>query len=327
MQLYTYKILKASSLLILVVFLFSCKEVFEEDLSDKCVTIILPQNNTKTPYRNTHFKWEVVEDATNYTLEIVRPTFSGIQYFDVDSTFSNNEIYVNLNPGNYEWRVKANNNASSTAFTKPYKLTIDTSSDLGFQNVVLTSPSSGLETNQMSHLFTWNDIIEADDYDFELKSGTSWSTGTLVFSSYNYGSNSIQVNNLDEGEYLWRVRAKNSIPSLTSYTQSPFYIDTTSPNTPVLVSPANNASISDTSTFTFSWTNPADVGVYRSGITTIIEISTDSAFSLPTTIQSSSSSKQHQINTAGTYYWRAYTEDAAGNESYYYSIDRKLIIF
>ena len=31
------------------------------------------------------------------------------------------------------------------------------------------------------------------------------------------------------------------------------------------------------------------------------QISTDSAFSLPTTIQSSSSSMQHQINTAGTY--------------------------
>ena len=77
----TSKTLKIASLFFIVISLISCKEIFEEDLSMQNVSIIIPQNNTVDSIRNIHFKWNELEDATSYTLEIVSPSFSNINYF------------------------------------------------------------------------------------------------------------------------------------------------------------------------------------------------------------------------------------------------------
>lgn len=330
MQPSTFRISKIASLFVLLITLVSCKEVFEQDLSDQSISIILPQNNTVTPIRNVHFKWKELQDATSYTLEVVSPSFSNIYYFDVDSTFSANEIFLNLVPGNYQWRVRANNNASKTDFSLPYNLKIDTSSNLTGQVVILNSPANNTVSNSISSVFSWNAMSVADDYDFVLKEGSNFNTGTVVSSNYNTTSTSFTVNNLQEKEYVWGVRAKNNIPSLTNYTTRAFYVDTTHPLAPSLALPANNSLVADTTSIQFTWLNPTDIGgAYKSTVTSVIEIATDSLFTLPLhhTINSNSTSTTYTFNSVGVYYWRMYTKDAANNESYYNSTVRKITTF
>ena len=330
MQPSIYRTLKTASLFVLIVAFISCKEVFEQDLTNQNVTVIIPQNNTVTPIRNVHFKWKELEDATSYTIEVVSPSFSNILNFDVDSTFSENEIFLNLTPGDYQWRVRGNNSGTKTDFSLPYNLQIDTSSDLTGQVVVLSSPSNNAISNSISAVFSWNLIAEADDYDFVLKEGTDFNTGTTVLSDFNTTNSSYTASTLSEKEYIWGVRAKNSIPSITNYTTHRFNVDTTHPLAPTLSLPVDNSIVADTATIQFTWLNPADVGgTYKSAVTSVIEISTDSLFTLPLhhTINSTSSNTTYTFNSVGVFYWRMYTKDAANNESRFNSTTRKITTF
>jgi hypothetical protein len=328
MQPFTFKTLKIISLLFIVISLVSCKEVFEKDLSMQNISILIPQNNTVTSIRNVHFKWNKLEDATSYTLEIVSPSFSNIYYFDVDSTFPNNEIFIDLKIGVYQWRVRANNNATKTDFTLPSNFTIDSSSDLTRQSVVLTSPINGFISDRLSLNFMWNLMSFADDYDFELREGTDFTSGSPVASNYNILTTSSLVNTLQEKKYIWGVRAKNTT-SLSSYKTRSFFVDTTHPIVPTLRTPVNNIVVADSSTINFSWINPTDIGgSYKSNITSIIEIATDSLFGTIThTINSTSSNENYIFNSVGTYFWRMYSKDDASNESYFNSPIRKITIF
>ena len=310
-----------------VVLLVNCKEVFEKDLSDQSVNLIIPQNNTITPNRNVHFKWSEIEGATSYTLQIVSPSFSNIQYFDIDSSVESTEIFINLVPGNYEWKLRANNYSSRTDFSLPYKLTIDTSSDLQNHNIVLINPSANTATNSTSMSFSWATILEADNYDFILKKGNDWNSGIIFNSQYDLTVTNSSVTSLDEGEYIWGVRAKNSVPSLTLYSQRSLFVDTTSPPTLATILPAHNATIPDSTTFSFTWSVPSDIGIYKSNRTHIVEYSTDSTFATSDTLQSSTNSVSHVFNVSGNYFWRMYSIDDATNVSPTYSLINKLIIF
>lgn len=310
-----------------IVLLVNCKEVFEEDLSGRNVSLITPQNNSITPDRNVHFKWNELEGATSYTLQVVSPSFSSIQYFDIDSTMETTEIFLNLVPGNYEWKLRANNYSSRTDFSLPYKLTIDTSSDLQNHSIILNSPSANAVTNSTTMNFSWGTILEADNYDFILKKGSGWNSGVDFNLLYDITVTNNSVINLEEGKYIWGVRAKNSVPSLTIYSKRNLYIDTTAPPSLTTISPIHNANIADSTSFVFTWSTPADGGTYKSNRTHIVEYSTDSTFATLDTLQSSTNSVSHIFNVSGNYFWRMYSIDDATNVSPTYSLTNKLFIF
>lgn len=319
MQKYIYSLFLNSRFLILVLIiassLQSCKDFIEEDITNQKVNLIIPQNNYTTPNRTIQFKWDEIDGASDYSIQIVSPSFSNIISFTVDSIVSNSTVYFNLTPGEYEWRVKANNYNSSTLYSLPYKLTIDTSSDLVNQSVMLTSPTNGFVSNLITQIFSWQAIDVADDYDFILKLGNDFNTGTTILSSYDMTSNQYTTNSLNEGEYVWGVRAKNGIPSLTSYSTFDFYIDTTKPQQVNLVSPANNYSDNDSTSISFSWNRPSDIGIYQSNITDIFEVYSDSLITLYDTLMTSGANTSYTFNQTGTYFWRVISKDEATNES------------
>src|SRR5688572_12340162 len=127
--------MKTKSILPLVLlgaFLSSCEDFFEPNLEKKDVVIIAPANGTVSSSFTQTFWWEELKGAEEYTLQIVKPTFSSVQQLILDTNVNGTKFYYTLQPGVYQWRLRAINNSSETDFVT-YNLEIDSTLNLSGQ--------------------------------------------------------------------------------------------------------------------------------------------------------------------------------------------------
>jgi hypothetical protein len=309
----------AVMLFVLTITFSSCKDVFEEDLAKKTVTINSPQNGLQTTNSTEIFWWEPVEGAIKYNLQIVSPTFLNTQKLVLDTNVTVCKFEFTLTPGLYEWRVKAFNSSSYTPFVT-YSLQVDSTANLSNQQIVLISPGSSFVTNHTSVKFSWYSLYNADDYRFELRT-SDWN-GSLAINPIITTYDTLTLT-LEEGTYAWGVQAHN-ITSNSPFSTRVITIDLTDPNTPLLNYPANNITVNDSiltaSTIIFGWFRGVNTG---SAIHDSLYIATDSLFSTifdSTVLTDTTYSKP--FTTAGSYFWKIRSYDIAGNKSSY-SVTRK----
>ena len=298
-------------ILLMSLYLISCKDIFEDDLSNLNVTLIAPADSVTIANPDITFLWDEVSGANQYQIQIVKPDFVQIQEVVVDSTISECKFTYTLIPGAYEWRVKALNTSSETQYAFGAFL-VDTSVIITGQNVNLLSPGDNNALNNISIDFLWSELSNANDYRFEIRRN-SWN-GVTVYGPEITTDNNITVN-LNEGTYVWGVQAQNDYSS-TTFSVWTLTIDTTKPLPPVVIYPLNNNTVYDStlvsSTITFSWNRVTDIGSSRSDS---IIISTDSLLRYGRLVETVAvnSSYSFQLQNAGTYYWRLRPLDAAGN--------------
>ena len=102
-----------------------CKEVFQPSLDHKNVTLVAPGNNIPVDSGIQTFYWQPVDTgAINYELVIVSPRFDSAAFLAADTTINTNKIFLSLNPGAYQWKVRAFNSVSSTVFSAPWTVII-----------------------------------------------------------------------------------------------------------------------------------------------------------------------------------------------------------
>jgi len=101
----------------LVICIGGCSSFFEEDLSIYRVKILAPADGISTVGDNITFWWDYVNGATNYEFQLVNPKFDNVYRVVQDSILSGNKIIVDLDPGTYQWRVRAYNESSSSPFS------------------------------------------------------------------------------------------------------------------------------------------------------------------------------------------------------------------
>ena len=307
----------------------SCNVIFEEDITDKTVEVIIPSNNDTISSNQVHFKWNELYGATFYNLQIVQPSFDDISTFVLDSNISELEFYYPLNPGEYEFQIRGENAAYKSMFSGPFRIVIDSVSDLSSSVVPLLSPTDDYYSNATNFSYSWLQVFSADYYEFQLRSGNDFeSSSTILYSATDIYSTSYSTPDglyPTEGEYAWGVKAHNTTSS-TDFSGYTIFIDRTNPNDPLASSPAHGSSFADT--VVMKWDAGVDPGTINSPITAYIEIGADTLFtSLLTTYEvSDADSVQHVFTSIGTYWWRVYLEDEAGNISDYYSEHRKVVI-
>ena len=103
--------------LIANIFLLSCSQLLEVDLSYEDVEI-LGTNEMIFPTTDVQFLWEPVFGADNYSIQIVRPSFDAINSIVLDTLVEENSIKIRLhNYGDFALRVKAINSYSNTDFS------------------------------------------------------------------------------------------------------------------------------------------------------------------------------------------------------------------
>lgn len=267
-----------------------------------------PADGLLTNVQAHTFWWQELDELVDgYRLEIVSPGFDSVVNLVLRQEVADATTFeYTLNPGTYEWSVVAFN---STSETKPiiYELQItgDSSMDLSMQMVNLVSPTDGFATTETEIDFLWQTLLNARDYKIQIAS-PDFSNSTFFIDEQTLQTDSYTAV-LDEGDYMWRVRAEND-QSVTPFSEASFSIDLTAPSAPVLLSPGQSDTLN--LPFTLSWE------VDPESVMDTLYVFEDSMLSVPVL-------KTPTINTSflfnedvsDVYYWRVRSVDAAGNIS------------
>lgn len=96
--------------------LASCSIIFEDDIANEEVYVIMPRDGAESIVQEQLFWWEPVYGALDYNLQIVSGTFNDPLGFIADTMVIGDKFSRKLQPGEYEWRISAMNNFSSTRY-------------------------------------------------------------------------------------------------------------------------------------------------------------------------------------------------------------------
>ncbi|MCH8903116.1 MAG: hypothetical protein IIA45_04290 [Bacteroidetes bacterium] len=285
----------------------SCQEIFERDLQKESITLLAPPNNNITTSFKQTFWWEEVSGASHYNLQIVSPTFNNIQNLIVDTIVNSNKYTTTLQPGSYQWRLRAENASSFTEYST-WTLTIDSTTDLTQHIIVLSAPDDNHVTNNMTVTFKWDSIYSAEDYRLQIATPNFNSAGN-IFYDVTINNASLTYTFITAGDFEWQVRAQNAT-SNSGYTKRSLTIDISSPNAPTQLAPANNSTVS--SPGTLAWT------VDPTSVMDTLYIYDDSLITPPINIVSTTDTFYIYSGSSGEdHFWRVRSVDAAGNISAY----------
>jgi len=291
----------AKLLLVIGVLAFaSCEDFIEPDISNKNIAILAPVDSFSGPSLTITFWWEELTGVESYQLQVVKPTFSATQQIVLDTLVADDKFVFSFStPGAYQWRIRGVNNGSQTNYTVR-SFSIDSTLDLTGQVVGLISPATNLFTNENQVSFLWQDIYNAETYRFQLLDALS----SIVILDTVVSTTQIS-RYLDEGSYIWKVNASNSM-SYTVFSSRNITIDNTNPIAPFNFLPVNNDTLS--SPVDLSWETDTDV------LTDSLIIYDDSLMSSINMIQVLSSSQYSFSGSSGiSYFWRVRSLDKAGN--------------
>lgn len=296
-------IIRNTALFFVLVVIAGCKTFFEDDITNQTVTLLSPATGTTTEIASQTFWWEKVEGASDYRLQVVTPSFNSTEVLILDTLVSKDKFTVTLFPSVYEWRVRAENSAWQTKWTKS-QFQIYSTLDLTRQKVNLLFP--GLITNTKNIRFQWDGVVNAKSYSFvaykDQWNGVSAVTSTKVDTTFF-------EKELNDGKYVWGIKAVNSI-SETLYSQKTLIVDTTPPTIPVLSAPSDSAAVTNTNV-SFAW-NSSD---QTSGIAqdTLKVFSDKGLTNIVKIVTSNSKSAEIPFTNRTVYYWTVRSVDKAGN--------------
>ena len=156
----------------------SCKDVIEKNIEGDTPVIILPAAGDTIPFNPVHFKWEELDGATKYRVEIVSPSFSAIQSFVVDSVVTGTNFYFGLDSAQYEFRLTALNAGYESHTTAPVTFWVGTSSGGSGTTVLLNEPLNNAYVNEdFDGKFSWLALPGANTYTFELHRTATFAGG------------------------------------------------------------------------------------------------------------------------------------------------------
>ncbi|MCQ2082596.1 MAG: hypothetical protein MJZ11_13155 [Lachnospiraceae bacterium] len=294
---------KIFSILPLIV-IFGCQDLLVADITGKEVELYAPKNGAAITASNVTFWWSDIEDATLYNIQVVSPSFDMAQVLWYDSIVPSNKIRFALQPGQFEWRVKAINDVSETNFSST-SFRIDSTVDLTSQNIILYSPYDGVYTNKDSLKFSWSELYNADFYTFSLKNANQQivveKKVTTPFMTTSFP---------EDGSYSWWVKAHNENTE-TQESGHKLYVDRIPPSEVSLKYPLNNETILGDSV-TFKWTKGND---YGSNIHDSLVIAYDEDIYDVVKSFSTEDNNYTCYIDEGVYYWTVISVDKAGNKS------------
>src|ERR1700749_674161 len=139
-------------LVIITWLLSSCGDIIEPSISKSKIIAEAPADQYQSTSYTINFWWEEVGNALSYHLQVVTPNFAAPGSLVPDTIIKKNTFAFTLSPGNYQWRVMAENGSSQTAYSTPKSFTVVATS-IKQQSVQLASPANNFITNQSVVVF------------------------------------------------------------------------------------------------------------------------------------------------------------------------------
>ena len=286
----------------------SCTDIIEPSISKSQVTLEAPANAyTSTSYA-VNFWWDAVDHALTYHLQVVTPNFASPGKLVLDTIVKNYKFTYTLNPGNYQWRVMAENGSSQTAYSSPLSFTIAATS-ITKQAVQLTAPANDFLTNQSTVSFQWTSMYGATQYRFEIDTNNFANPNALVSNTVISGQQ-INFTFPKSQVYQWRVQAENDTANAQWSAINTLTFNNTPPAQVTLVVPVSGTTLSQP--VSLQWnavTNAVHYKVYafKSDSTTLYNA--NFPFVVNTNIYSFG-----QGISGNKIYWKVSALDAEGNE-------------
>ncbi len=300
----------------------SCKDIQSENIEGKMPVLLVPASNDTVQVNPVKFKWEAMEGATKYRLQVASPSFANPSEYALDTTVSLTEFDFALDSNEYELKLTALNSGYQSLTLGPIKFWVGIEPTITNDVVVLNSPTDNIYVNgSFTGSFNWNSLSDVSSYEFNMRQGSNFNTGIPFDFQNNLATNSVNLSSgvtLSEGTYVWAVKAFLNSGTETPYAKRTLFVDVTNPNTPLgPFAPIGNEIIGNV---TFSWSNGSDNGTIKAPVTSTLQISTDSGFGTlwgTFTVSSNQAIVDMTSASANTYYWRVINQDEAGNVSLY----------
>jgi predicted phage tail protein len=304
------RILILTLLLLLFLLQIACEDVLIDDLREKEVVLLSPPNNHISTQETQTFWWEHIEDAADYHIRIVSPSFNNMVTIAVDDYTMDNNYTATLSPGTYQWIVYAANNVGESESGEIRTLIVSADSTLTNQVMALVAPIDASKIGTATVTFLWQSLSLATHYRIQV-SDEGFNNSTLI-DLEDTTSNDFYTTTLSEGTYFWRVRAENN-GSESDYTTHSVTIDLTPPTAPTLDTYYNSDTISVNNL-------PIDLAWYAD----ITDAFQDSIYIYNDVNLSNLALKSAVIDTydfsettLGDYYWRVRSVDEVGNVGNY----------
>lgn len=289
--------------------LSSCGDIIEPSISKSNVVLEAPSDHYQSTNYTINFWWDEVSNALSYHLQVVTPTFASPGSLVLDTIVKANKFSFNLNPGNYQWRVMAENGSSQTVFTTPKSFSVAATS-IKQQSVQLMSPANNLITNQSAAIFQWGSLYGATQYRFEIDTN-NFVNESAVISNQVVPGQQINFTFPKDQVYQWRVRAENdTAQSLWSAINTVTY-DHTPPSAVTLIAPTSGQTIP--LPVSLQWASSLSAVKYK---VYVFKSDSVSIYNANFPVQVSTTSYIFTLGNSGDkVYWQVTALDAAGNES------------
>jgi uncharacterized protein YegP (UPF0339 family) len=213
----------------------SCSEFIEPSLEDKKISLNSPSDRLESNKYNQTFWWEPADGVSTYRIQVAIPSFDSIAEIVADSLVKGNKLSLSLEPGRYEWRVRAENSGSKGIYTTR-RFTIYESS-ISNQRVQLKSPGNGTVSNQRELKYSWHSLFGTDVYRLQIDTNNFSDDSLLVLNAVTPNVEFLVNLNADK-QYQWRVRAENDTAVSKWSVIHSVIIDATPPVKVGLTSPA-----------------------------------------------------------------------------------------
>ena len=315
-----YSFVCLTSIILTATCLFSsCDAIIEPSISKKAVQPEVPTDQYQSTNYTVGFWWDEVDNALGYHLQVVTPTFASPGSLVLDTIIKKNTFSFNFNPGNYQWRVLAQNGSSQTVYTSPRSFTVVATS-IKQQAVQLVAPANNLLTNQGNIVFQWNSLYGATKYQLEIDTNNFVNESAVIFNQTIPGQN-ISFSFPKDQVYQWRVRAQNDTAQAQWSAVNLVTYDHTPPVQVTLSSP--NDGVTVTLPVALQWNTVATAVKYKlyvyqsDGVTLYNQ-------NFPVLLNTNSYS--FNLGKSGDkLYWAITALDAAGNESQL-SVQRSFVL-
>lgn len=287
----------------------ACSDFFEESIADGELELLSPGREAETNVYLINFMWEPLDHALQYRLQLASPSFDSVALFHADTTLDKTLFSISLQPGEYQWRVKALNGSSSTVYTT--RSFIIHEAALSTQTVLQVAPPNNFITDQDEVEVSWQGIFSAKNYRLQVDTAGFADEADLLFERVVDGE-AFTFEIPDEQRYQWRVRAENDTAQSRWSTVRNFLYDETPPSAPALTAPANGTQVNRP--VTLRWSGSEDVAAYQ----LYVYKSDSTLFNDQFPLRLENPSHVFDAGARGErILWRVRAMDRAGNESGY----------
>jgi hypothetical protein len=272
-------------------------------------TLNSPANGATSQPTTLTLKWNASTGATAYHLQVAtNNTFTAKVFEDSTLTGTSKQIGPLANSTTHYWRVKAKNDAGASAWSVVRNFSTQ---GVPPPTPTLVSPANGALSQPLTLTLQWNASSGAATYCLQVATDSFFAA--QVFDDSTLTGTSKQIGPLASSTtHFWRVKAKNAAGASAWSSMWRFTTQAVVPAPPALASPANGATLANT-TVNLQWNVSDGAATYR------LQVATDSVFVdkiFDDSTITATSKQAGPLANLKTYYWRVNAKNAIGTSAW-----------